>query len=107
MLRIKLVKSLVGHNEKNRRTLKALGLRRPGNVVEHENNSTIQGMIQHVRAHLLVEEVEGTPKKSQRVHKNKTGETSAPVVTAEPEVPVAETAPAPKKTKKAAKPEEN
>lgn len=105
MLRIKLIKSLVGHNEKNKRTLKALGLRRPGNVVEHENNSTIQGMIQHVRAHLLVEEVEGTPKSNQRVHKHKPAETTA-TAKAEIPAPVEETPAAPKKAKKAAKTEE-
>jgi large subunit ribosomal protein L30 len=61
MLRIKLVKSTVGHNWRNRRTVQALGLRKPHQVVEHADTPSIRGMIHHVRDLLHVEEVPGDP----------------------------------------------
>jgi large subunit ribosomal protein L30 len=69
MLRIKLVKSPIGNNTRNRATVQALGLRKTQQVVEHEDTPTIRGMIHHVKHMLLVEEVESsvaakhTPKK--------------------------------------------
>jgi len=69
MLRIKLVKSKIGNNVRNRATVQALGLRKTQQVVEHEDTPTIRGMIHHVKHMLLVEEVETsvaakhTPKK--------------------------------------------
>ena len=53
MLRIKLVKSTIGHNPRNRATIQALGLKRPNHVVEHADTPTIRGMIRHV--HPLLE----------------------------------------------------
>jgi large subunit ribosomal protein L30 len=61
MLRIKLTRSTVGHNPRNRATMKALGLRKIGKVVEHEDTPSIRGMIHHVKEMLHVEVVEGTP----------------------------------------------
>jgi large subunit ribosomal protein L30 len=61
MLRIKLVKSTVGHNWRNRRTVQALGLRKPHQVVEHDDTPSIRGMIHHVRDLLHVEEIPGDP----------------------------------------------
>ena len=55
MLRIKLVKSTIGHNPRNRATVKALGLTRPHSVVEHADTPTIRGMIRHVHPLLSVE----------------------------------------------------
>ncbi len=63
MLRIKLIKSKIGHNVRNRATIQALGLRKPGQIVEHEDTPTIRGMIHHVHPMLQVEEVAGTPAK--------------------------------------------
>ncbi len=59
MLRIKLVKSPIGNNKRNRATVAALGLRKMHQVVEHNDTPTIRGMIHHVKHMLLVEEVEG------------------------------------------------
>jgi len=95
MLRIKLIKSTVGHNLRNRRTIQALGLRKPHQVVEHDDTPSIRGMIQHVRALLQVEELPGDP--APKVAKTKAKETVAEVVVKR--VPA-------KKTTAAAKPAE-
>jgi len=52
MLRIKLVKSYFGNNPRNRGTIKALGLRHVGHVVDHADTPTIRGMI-HAIKHVL------------------------------------------------------
>ncbi len=57
MLRIKLYRSSIGQTPRNRATVQALGLRRPNHVVEHEDNPTIRGMIQHVQHMLIVEDL--------------------------------------------------
>ncbi|MGQ9823521.1 MAG: 50S ribosomal protein L30 [Desulfotomaculales bacterium] len=51
-LKITLVKSLIGRPPKQRSVVRALGLRRPGNSVTHDDNPQIRGMIGRV-AHLL------------------------------------------------------
>jgi large subunit ribosomal protein L30 len=51
-LRITWVKSGIGYPESQRWTLKALGLRRLNQVVEHEDNASIRGMV--VKVHHLV-----------------------------------------------------
>lgn len=58
MLRIKLVKSPIGHHWRLRRTVAAIGLRKIHQVVEKEDNATIRGMIQGALPVLFVEEVE-------------------------------------------------
>jgi len=60
MLRIKLVKSPIAHNPRNRATVEALGLRKIGQVVEKEDNSAIRGMIHKVHNLLVVEATEGS-----------------------------------------------
>ncbi len=60
MLRIKLVKSPIGNNTRNRATVQALGLRKLQQVVEHDDTPTIRGMIHHVKHMLLVEDIETT-----------------------------------------------
>ncbi|MBP2024925.1 50S ribosomal protein L30 [Peptoniphilus stercorisuis] len=55
-LKIKLVKSPIGKIETHKRTVKALGLRKIGQVVEHEDNPHIRGMIKQVSYMLEVEE---------------------------------------------------
>ena len=57
MLRIKLVRSTIGHNKRNRATIQALGLRKMNSVVEKAENPTVMGMIHHVKELLLVERV--------------------------------------------------
>jgi large subunit ribosomal protein L30 len=57
MLRIKLVRSTIGHNKRNRATIQALGLRKMNSVVEKAENPTVMGMIHHVKELLLVERI--------------------------------------------------
>lgn len=51
-LRIKLVRSLIGYNQSQRDTVRALGLKRLQHEVEHEDTPTIRGMVHKVR-HLV------------------------------------------------------
>ena len=51
-VRIKQVRSTIKRIESQKRTLKALGLRKIGMEVEHELTSSISGMIDKVR-HLV------------------------------------------------------
>lgn len=57
-IRIKYVKSTIGYNVRQKRTIKALGLRRLGDVVEQEDNPVIRGMVRKVEHLVQVEEVE-------------------------------------------------
>lgn len=59
MLRIKLVKSPIGHTRKNRATVLALGLRKVNQTVDHADHPSIRGMIHKVKNLLQVEEIEG------------------------------------------------
>jgi large subunit ribosomal protein L30 len=52
-IRVRQVRSTIGHPATLRRTLLALGLRRHQSAVELPNNASIRGMIQKVR-HLVV-----------------------------------------------------
>ena len=56
VLKIKLVKSPIGNNPRNRATVQALGLRKIGQVVEQADCPSIRGMI-HKISHMLVVEV--------------------------------------------------
>ncbi len=44
-INVKLVKSVIGKPENHKRTIKALGLRKIGQVVEKEDTPQIRGMI--------------------------------------------------------------
>ncbi len=57
-LRIKYVKSAIGYNESQKRTITALGLHHLGDTVEQEDNSVIRGMVHKVQHLVRVEEVE-------------------------------------------------
>ena len=57
MLRIKQVKSKIGYPQDQRDTLRSLGLRHINDVVEHEDNPSVRGMIQKVRHLVAVEEI--------------------------------------------------
>ncbi len=57
MLKITLVKSTIGAIPKHRKTVQALGLRKPGNTVEQQDNAAIRGMIDQVRHLVKVEEI--------------------------------------------------
>lgn len=51
-LRISWYKSAIGYKANQRRTIQALGLRRLGQTVEHNDTPAIRGMIMTVR-HLV------------------------------------------------------
>jgi large subunit ribosomal protein L30 len=57
-LRITLVRSATGRKFDQKRTVKALGLRRLGHTVEHGDTPTVRGMIDKVRHLVAVEEAE-------------------------------------------------
>jgi len=52
ILRVTLVRSPIGYNQRQKRTVKALGLHHLNQTVEHEDVPAIRGMIAKVR-HLV------------------------------------------------------
>ena len=56
-VRITQVKSKIGQSERHRGTLRALGLRKIGRSVEHEESPVLAGMLRKVRHLVKVEEV--------------------------------------------------
>jgi len=61
-LTITLKKSGIGYTERTKRTLKALGFRKVNDVVVHEDNAVIRGMINKL-SHLVVVEEAAEEKK--------------------------------------------
>ncbi len=59
-LRVKYVKSAIGYNVRQKRTVEALGLRRLGDEVEHTDTPVIRGMLRKVQHLVQVEEVDAT-----------------------------------------------
>jgi large subunit ribosomal protein L30 len=55
-VKITLVKSLIGRKKDHIATVNALGLKKIGNIVEHEETPQISGMIKKVSYLLKVEE---------------------------------------------------
>lgn len=55
-LRIKLVRSPIGYSYRQKRTVRALGLRRMHQTVEHEDSPVVRGMIAKVSHLVEVEE---------------------------------------------------
>ena len=51
-IKIKLVRSLIGCSESQRRVAQALGLKKTDQVVEHYNTPVIMGMVNKI-SHLL------------------------------------------------------
>lgn len=58
-IKITQTRSVIGRIENQKRTIEALGLGRPNNVVIHTDNPQIRGMIRKVSHLVSVEEVEG------------------------------------------------
>ena len=56
-VRITQVKSKIGQSERHRGTLRALGLRKIGRSVEHEESPVLTGMLRKVRHLVKVEDV--------------------------------------------------
>jgi large subunit ribosomal protein L30 len=50
------IKSGIGYNQSQKRTLKALGFRRLNQIVTHDDTASIRGMINKVRHLVKVEE---------------------------------------------------
>jgi large subunit ribosomal protein L30 len=55
-IKITWERSGINQREDQKRTLRALGFRRLGQTIEHEDNRTIRGMIHKVRHLLAVQE---------------------------------------------------
>lgn len=58
MLKITQTRSLIGYESSQKRTMKALGLRRIRHSVVHKDTPQIRGMIQKVTHLVAVEEIE-------------------------------------------------
>jgi large subunit ribosomal protein L30 len=56
IVRVTLVKSPIGYNERQKGTVRALGLRRINQTVEHVDTPVIRGMLHKVRHLVEVEE---------------------------------------------------
>lgn len=59
ILRITLVKSPIGYTQRHKATIRALGLRRMHQTVEHEDTPSLRGMLYKVNHLVKVVEVEG------------------------------------------------
>lgn len=57
LLRITLTKSPIGYSERQKRTVRALGLRRMNQTVEQSDTPVIRGMIAKVQHLVTVDEV--------------------------------------------------
>ncbi|MFN2150350.1 MAG: 50S ribosomal protein L30 [Anaerolineales bacterium] len=56
VLRITLVKSPIGYTKRQKETVRALGLRRMNQTVEHEDSPAVRGMVAKISHLLRVEE---------------------------------------------------
>jgi large subunit ribosomal protein L30 len=56
VVRITLVKSPIGYSERHKRTIRALGLRRMNQTVEHLDTPTLRGMLLKVALLVQVDE---------------------------------------------------
>ena len=75
-VRIKQVRSKIGHEARMRRTLEAMGLRNHQAVIEREMSPALRGQIKHVRHLLEVTAAGGAQPK--RPASNKTSSTASP-----------------------------
>jgi large subunit ribosomal protein L30 len=55
MLKVKLVKSMIGRPEKHRKVLRGMGLTKLNSTVELQNTPSVRGMVAKV-SHLVVAE---------------------------------------------------
>jgi large subunit ribosomal protein L30 len=56
VLKIKLVRSVIGYSKKQKATARALGLRRMHQTVEHTDSPVLRGMIAKIEHLVSVEE---------------------------------------------------
>ncbi len=57
-LKVTYSKSSIGYTQKQKGTIRALGLRKLNQSVEHEDNPVIRGMVHKVRHLVTVEEID-------------------------------------------------
>ena len=57
-LRVEYVKSVIGYSQRQKGTVRALGLKRLGDVVQVEDNAVMRGMIRKVEHLVRVTEQE-------------------------------------------------
>ena len=57
-LRVTWVKSSIGYSQRQKGTIRALGLRRLGDVVEHNDTPEVRGMLNKVSHLVQVEETD-------------------------------------------------
>lgn len=58
LIRVTYVKSVIGYNQRQKETVRSLGLRRIGDAVIHESNPAVLGMVRAVRHLVSVEAVD-------------------------------------------------
>ena len=58
-LKIKQVRSTIGRLNNQKRTMRALGIKKMGNTVTHDDTAVIRGMIGKVEHLVTVEEIDG------------------------------------------------
>lgn len=58
-IRVTYKKSSIGYSQRQKDTIRSLGLRRLGQTVEVPDNGAIRGMVLHVRHLVTVEEGQG------------------------------------------------
>jgi len=56
MLKVTYKKSAIGYSQRQKDTIRSLGLRKLGQSVSLPDNGAIRGMVQHVRHLVVVEE---------------------------------------------------
>ena len=56
-LRVEYVKSAIGYSQRQKGTIRALGLKRLGDIVEVEDNDVMRGMLSKVSHLVQVQEV--------------------------------------------------
>ena len=57
-LRVEYIKSVIGYSQRQKGTMRALGLRRLGDVVQVEDNAVMRGMLRRVEHLVQVAEAE-------------------------------------------------
>lgn len=100
MLKVTLVKSIIGNTPSNRATVAALGLRKIGQSNTFDDSPSIRGMIHKVKHLLKVEETD----KGEVVRRRRDGKAAAAVRDAKLISKVTGTKTAPKTAPKAEKP---
>jgi large subunit ribosomal protein L30 len=57
-VRVTYIKSAIGYSRRQKGTIRALGLKRLGDIVEHEDTPVVRGMVDKVRHLVQVEEIQ-------------------------------------------------